>query len=213
MNANTTTTGRVRMSYVHLSKPHANQPGQDEKYSMSVLVPKTDLATKQAIDAAIEAAVQNGITNKWNGTRPAKISTTVYDGDAERPKSGEPFGPECKGHWVINCSARADRPPFVVNEFGQTVIGQDNIAKLIVSGDYGRVNISFYPYNSNGNRGIGCGLNGVQFLEKGEPLGGGVTAEEAFGTPTAPGYTTPADPAFAPGNWGTPAPDYTNPWG
>ena len=50
------TTGEVRLSYVHLFKPYAYQPGQEEKYQVTVLVPKTDTDTMGRINAAIEAA-------------------------------------------------------------------------------------------------------------------------------------------------------------
>lgn len=49
------TTGEVRMSYVHLFKPYAYQPGQEEKYQVTILVPKTDTDTMGRINAAIEA--------------------------------------------------------------------------------------------------------------------------------------------------------------
>ena len=34
------TTGEVRLSYVHLFKPYAFQPGQEEKFSCTILIPK-----------------------------------------------------------------------------------------------------------------------------------------------------------------------------
>ena len=91
------TTGEVRLSYVHLFKPYANEPGQEEKYSVTVLVPKTDVNTMARINAAIEAAKQIGISDKWGGTCPPIIPTPVYDGDGVKPSDGMPFGPECKG--------------------------------------------------------------------------------------------------------------------
>ena len=99
------TTGEVRLSYVHLFKPYANEPGQEEKYSVTVLVPKTDVNTMARINAAIEAAKQIGISDKWGGTCPPIIPTPVYDGDGVKPSDGMPFGPECKGHWVFTAGA------------------------------------------------------------------------------------------------------------
>ena len=55
-NVMNVTTGEVRMSYVHLFKPYAAMQGQEEKYSVTVLVPKTDTDTMNRIQAAIEAA-------------------------------------------------------------------------------------------------------------------------------------------------------------
>ena len=116
------TTGEVRLSYVHLFKPYANEPGQEEKYSVTVLVPKTDVNTMARINAAIEAAKQIGISDKWGGTCPPIIPTPVYDGDGVKPSDGMPFGPECKGHWVFTAGASVDYRPEVVDSMGNPII-------------------------------------------------------------------------------------------
>lgn len=176
------TTGEVRLSYAHLFKPYAAMQGQEEKYSVTVLVPKTDTATMARIQAAIDAAKQKGIADKWNGQCPPIVPTPVYDGDGTRPSDGMPFGAECKGHWVFTTSAKADYPPEVVDAMGNPIINQSEV----YSGMYGRVNVTFYPYAFGGKKGIGCGLGPVQKLRDGEPLGGGhVSAAQAFGTPAA----------------------------
>ena len=105
------TTGEVRMSYVHLFKPYAFMPGQEEKFSVTVLLPKGDADTLARIQAAIEAAKQKGISGKWNGACPPVLPVPVYDGDGVRPSDGMPFGAECKGQWVFTASAKADYPP------------------------------------------------------------------------------------------------------
>lgn len=184
MNAMTVTIGECRASYVTLlqPKPPFNTPNGEPKYSMTVLVPKTNTQAKAQIDAAIQAAIEAGVNSKWNGQRPPMPAICVHDGDGPRPSDGQPFGPECKGHWVFTASSKADRPPFVVDANVQKIINPAEI----YSGMYCNVNISFYAYNNSGKKGIGCGLNGVQKTRDGEPLGGGVTAEEAFGgQPTA----------------------------
>lgn len=191
------TTGRARLSYVHLFKPYAYQPGQEEKFSVTVLVPKNDVDTKARIDAAIEAAKQKGINEKWNGQCPPIVPTPVYDGDGVRPSDGMPFGPECKGHWVFTASAKEDYPPEVVDKMGNPIINHSEV----YSGIYGRVNVSFFPYAFGGKKGIGCGLGPVQKLEDGEPLGGSApTAAQVFGAPqpvqtTQQAYQQPAQQA------------------
>lgn len=191
------TTGEVRMSFVHLFKPYAAMPGQEEKYSVTVLVPKTDVDTMNRINAAIEAAKQKGINEKWNGQCPPVIPTPVYDGDGVRPSDGLPFGPECKGHWVFTASARADYPPEVVDKMSNPIINQSEV----YSGMYGRINVTFFPYAFGGKKGIGCGLGPVQKLRDGEALSGGhVSAAQAFGSPqptaasVQPGYAQPITP-------------------
>ena len=164
------TTDRARFSFVHLFKPYAYQQGQEEKYQVTVLIPKSDVNTKARIDAAIEAAKQKGISEKWNGVCPPIVATPVYDGDGVRPSDGMEFGPECKGHWVFTASAKADYPPEVVDSQGNPIINQSEV----YSGMYGRVNVTFFPYMFGGKKGIGCGLGPVQKLEDGEVLGGSV---------------------------------------
>lgn len=182
-NETNVTTGEVRMSYCHLFKPYAYQPGQDEKYQVTVLVPKTDMDTMKRINAAIEAAKQRGVSDKWNGQMPPICPTPVYDGDGVRPSDGMAFGQECKGHWVFTASAKADYPPEVVDKMGNPIINQSEV----YSGMYGRVNVTFFPYAYGGKKGIGCGLGPVQKLRDGEALGGSMpSAAKAFGTP-APG--------------------------
>ena len=95
------TTGKVRLSYVHLLQPYANVPGQEEKYSCTILLPKSDTETMNRIQAAIEAAKEKGVLTQWNGIQPPVIPVPVYDGDGVRPSDGMPFGDECKGHWVL----------------------------------------------------------------------------------------------------------------
>lgn len=190
MTETAVTTGKARLSYEHLFQPYAHQQNQEPKYSVTILVPKTDIATKSRIDAAIAAATQNGISKCWNGAKPPIVAIPVYDGDGVRPTSGEPFGDECKGCWVFTASSK--QPPQVVDLGLNPIIN----ASEVYSGCYARVNVNFFPYNSNGKRGIGCGLNAVQKLEDGEPLGGGVSVAEAFGAPApaAPAAPAPVQP-------------------
>lgn len=182
----TITTGEARLSYVHLTQPHASMPGQAPKYSVAVLIPKSDVQTKALIDAAVQEATQNGIAGKWGGSAPAMVKTTLHDGDGVKD-NGEAYGDECKGHWVLNCNASESHKPSVVDLQLQPIID----ASEIYSGMYGRVNVNFYPFNFNGRKAIGCGLNHVQKTRDGEALGGGsVSVESAFGAPVAP--TAPA---------------------
>ncbi len=171
------TTGEVRFSYAHLFKPYAAMPGQEEKYSVTILVPKTDTDTMSRINAAIEAAKQKGTADKWGGQCPPVLAVPVYDGDGVRPSDGMPFGTECKGHWVFTASAKADYPPEIVDRMGNPIINQSEV----YSGIYGRVNVTFYPYMFGGKKGIGAGLGPVQKLRDGEPLGGSApTAAQGF---------------------------------
>ena len=90
-------TGEVRLSYVNLVAPRAAQQGAEPRYSVTLLIPKTDVATKAAIDAAMEAAAKDAVAKTWGGVRPPYLKPVIHDGDGVRP-SGVAFGPECKGH-------------------------------------------------------------------------------------------------------------------
>ena len=108
-------TGEVRLSYAALTAPRASQQGGKEKYSVTLLIPKTDTATIADLNASFQAAYDEGVAKKWNGARPTP-KAIIHDGDGLRP-SGVPFGDECKGHWVLTASS-VNKPQ---------VVGIDNV--------------------------------------------------------------------------------------
>ena len=59
-------TGEVRLSYANLTTPRAAQQGGEPKYSVTLLIPKSDAATKADIDAAIQAAANEAMAKVWN---------------------------------------------------------------------------------------------------------------------------------------------------
>lgn len=165
-------TGKVRFSYEHIMAPYANtqnDPNAKPKYSLTVLIPKADTATKARIDAAIKAALQLGVENHRfkDGVPLDRLPTPIYDGDGVRADGYTPFGPECKGAWVLTASCNPDRKPEVVDANGNPILDPTEI----YSGCWGRVSMDFYPYSVPQRTGIGCGLGNVQKLADGEPLG------------------------------------------
>lgn len=202
-------TGEVRLSYAHLDTPHSSNNGGGPKYSATLLIPKTDTATEADIRAAISTAYENGVQNLWKGSRPQMRYPVIYDGDGVRP-SGEPFGDECKGCWVITASSKTK--PQVVHISNVHV---DLLPTDVYSGMYARVTVNFYPYDNSGNRGVGCGLGNVCKTRDGEPLGGKANAESDFASleqPATPavGYGAPAYQPAAPAT-GFGAPVYQQP--
>ena len=130
-------TGKVRFSYVNIFKSRAFQAGQDAKYSVCLLIPKEDKATIKKIKAAVDAAVQDGISSKWGGKKPG-----IVDKD--------------------------------LNE----ILDPDEV----YSGCWGRASINFFPFNTNGNKGVGVGLNNIQKLKDDDRLGAArASAESDFG--------------------------------
>lgn len=83
-------TGEARLSYVNVVTPRAAQQGGEPKYSVTLLIPKSDVATKADIDASIQAAAQEAVSKVWGGVRPPQVRVPIYDGDGVRP-SGVPF--------------------------------------------------------------------------------------------------------------------------
>jgi hypothetical protein len=161
-------TGKVRLSYAHLFKPVALSEDQDPKYSVCLLIPKSDNATLKKINNAVEAAKQNG-TSLWGGKVPNNLKTPLRDGDEERPDQ-----PEYENCYFINASSKT--APGVVDKDVQPILDSTEI----YSGCYARASVNFYPFSKAGNKGIACGLNNVQKIADGDYLGGRSRAEDDF---------------------------------
>ena len=149
--------------------------GSTPKFSVSLIIPKTDTATIEKINRAIKAAYEEGEAKlKGNGKSvPAlsAIKTPLRDGDLERPDD-EAY----KNSYFIN--ANSTTAPGIVDADRQPILDLSEV----YSGVYGRASITLYAFNSNGNKGIACGLNNLQKIRDGEPLGGRSRAEDDFAT-------------------------------
>ena len=158
----------TRFSYFHGWEP-VSINGGTEKYSVSVLIPKDDTETIEAIEKAIDAAIAEGV-GKFGGKKPNKgsLKLPLRDGDIER--DDEAYA----GCYFINANSAS--APGIVDADRQPVIDRSEV----YSGVYGRASINFYAFNSNGNKGIACGLNNLQKIADGEPLGGKSRAEDDF---------------------------------
>ena len=162
------TITKCRVSFVNVWTPKSYNGGP-EKYSVTLLIPKADKASYDRIQKAI-ASAKDAFKQKNGKALPTACKTTLYDGNGTRP-SGEEFGPECKDHWVITVSSN-NKPMLVYPD--KTQITEGNV---IYSGCHCRAIINFYGYDNAGNKGITAGLNGLMFLEDGEPLGGARVTE------------------------------------
>lgn len=160
-------TGKVRFSYLNAWEPKSINGG-DEKYSVSIIIPKSDTKTINDIKAAIEAAKQEGKA-KFGGKIPANLKLPLRDGDIDRPDD-EAY----KSSYFINANSK-DKPQ-IVDKNVKPIMDQGEV----YSGCYGRVSITFFAFNQNGNKGIACGLGNLQKLADGEPLSGRSRAEDDF---------------------------------
>lgn len=180
MNENVTTKvkiGEVRFSYVHIFTPEAAAEGGDKKYSVSLIIPKSNKKLIADIKAAIEAATQAGIASRFDGKRPVNLRSPLRDGDLERADD-EAY----KGAYFINVSSKTK--PGIVKRM--KVNGENKLVEVtneddIYSGCYGFASVNFFAYNNKGNRGIGAGLNNILKTRDGEYLGGRSSAESDFG--------------------------------
>ena len=163
-------TNEVRLSYANVWEPKSINGGT-AKYSCSIIIPKSDTETVEAINAAIEVALNEG-TAKFGGKLPPRgtLKLPLRDGDTERDDDAY------RGCWFVN--ANSTTPPQVVDKYVRPITDHSEI----YSGVYARVSIAFYAFNSNGNRGVACGLGNIQKTRDGEPLGGRTNAAAEFTT-------------------------------
>ena len=175
MNPTKVITGpNTTFSYLNCWDPKAIQGGTP-KFSVSLIIPKSDVKTIEKIKAAIQAAYEEGQSKlKGNGKSvPARstLKTPLRDGDLERPDD-EAY----KNSYFIN--ANSGTAPGIVDADRQPILDRSEM----YSGVKGRASINLYAYNVNGNRGIACGLNNLQKISDGTPLGGKSRAEDDFAT-------------------------------
>ncbi len=163
----------TRWSYANVWEAKSINGGTP-KFSVSLIIKKDD-PTIAKINAAIQAAYEEGQAKlKGNGKSVPPLSaikTPLRDGDLERPDD-----PAYAGAFFIN--ANNQTAPGIVDADRQPILEH----REVYSGVYGRASISFYAFNSAGNKGIACSLNNLQKIRDGEPLGGHSRAEDDFAT-------------------------------
>ena len=168
-------TGKdTRWSYANVWEAKSINGGTP-KFSVSLIIPKTDTVTVQKIKAAIRAVYEEGQAKlKGNGrTVPplTAIKTPLRDGDTERPDV-----PAYAGSYFIN--ANSATAPGIVDADCNPIL----TCSEVYSGVYGRASINFYTFNSTGNKDITYGLNNLQKIRDGESLGGKSSAASDFST-------------------------------
>ena len=169
-NSTKVVTGVVRLSYANVWEP-ASINGSKPKYSVSLIIPKDDKATVDAINRAVENAIKDGAA-KFGGKIPPRgsLKLPLRDGDAERDDEAY------KGSYFVN--ANSTTAPQIVDRQVQPILDRGEI----YSGCFARFSVNFYAFNSNGNRGIACGLGNIQKIRDGDPLGGKTSAADDFAT-------------------------------
>lgn len=164
-------TGVARLSYANVWEPKSINGGT-EKYSVSIIIPKSDTKTLTAINEAIDAAIEEG-KGKYGGKLPNKASLKLplRDGDIDR-ENDEAY----KDSYFLN--ANSITAPQIVDKDVKPILDRSEV----YSGVYARVSINFYAFNTNGNKGVAVGLGNIQKIRDGEPLGGQSSAADDFAT-------------------------------
>lgn len=163
-------TGEVRLSYANVWTPSKQMGSDQEKYSVSLIIPKSDTDTIKAIKAAMECAKEQGKSKKWGGKIPAKLQLALNDGDVDREDHAE-----YANSYFVN--AKSNNKPGIVDINAAPIMDQSEV----YSGCYARVTLNFYPYEVNGNKGVAAGLGNIQKIRDGESLGGSPSrAEDDF---------------------------------
>lgn len=163
-------TGVIRLSYANVWEPKSINGGA-EKYSVSLIIPKSDKKTISEIEKAIDNAIKEG-ASKFGGKIPNKaaLKLPLRDGDLERDDEAY------KDSFFVN--ANSTTAPQIVDTRVQPILDRNEV----YSGVYARVSVNFYAFNSNGNKGIACGLGNIQKVRDGEPLSGRTNAADDFTT-------------------------------
>lgn len=167
--------GPVRLSYLSVFTTKHNENRGENEYSAVLLIPKEPSEFLKEPKEELKGfadAVKRALATKFTGQLPAVWKNPLQDGDKElRSSDGEPKNP---GYWFINVRTGEDRKPKLINGAKQAVTGGWN------SGDWGLVKLSLFGYDQKGNKGVGCGLEAIQFLHKDEALGGSEPTDEGF---------------------------------
>lgn len=170
LNGNRVVTNEVRLSYANVWEPKSVN-GNEPRYSVSIIIPKSDTETIELINQAIDNAITDGVP-KFGGKKPNKktIKLPLRDGDTER--EDEAYADS----YFVNCNSKT----------APQIVGLDRLPITdeteVYSGCFARVSINFYAFNTNGNKGIAVGLGNIQKTKDGEPLGGSrISAASDFG--------------------------------
>lgn len=170
--------GKVRFSYSFLINPKREEENGKitEKYSVCVLIPKEETEIIDAINQAVQTAIDTKPHKDWKGKVPKLLKLPLRDGDAEG-KEDESY----HGCMFFNCSSGmmqdkvTPRKPVVINAQKEPIESED----VFYSGCYGNVSVSAFTFGGK-NPGVGFILNGAQKTKDGERLAGGGNAMEDF---------------------------------
>lgn len=168
--------GEVRFSYVNVFEPNPKAIDSKTgkcKYTCCILIPKTNTEAIKLIEEATAAAAQKGKDDKWNGKIPATIKKPLRDGDLEKADVDSAY----EGMMFLNCSNLRKPGVQVLEDSMRFEASEDDF----YSGCWGAVTLNFYPYDTNGNKGVGVSLGNCIKLRDDDRFGsGGESVDSSF---------------------------------
>lgn len=159
--------GPCRLSYVHVFEKWVPEGEKEGKYSVTILIPKSEKQTLKAINEAIENAKKKAVAAKWDGKEPKKLDIALKDGDE---KEDENFA----GHWYIN--AKSNTRPGIIDRHKAPITDEEEM----YSGVWAYCSVAFFGYKVSGNAGVAAGLNNLMKFKDDEHFGGKQSADSDF---------------------------------
>jgi hypothetical protein len=159
-------TPKFRSTFAFVFEPRET-PNGELKYSTGMIFSKDDLAILRPVAQAIVdvTAKKFGIDwKKW----PKNLKCPIGDGDEERD------GKEWENSWFLNAGSKSK--PGIVDRNLDPIIDREEF----YSGCFARASLTFYAYDTSGNKGVGTGLNNLIKWEDGDRLDGSTSAEDDF---------------------------------
>jgi len=149
----------ARLSFPSLFQK-AEFNGQVGKYEATLLFPKSDTKTYDAIMAGIEATKKDAKIKVGADKLCIKDGDDIeYDGYA--------------GHWAVKASN--GKRPTVINRDKTPLVEEDEV---VYAGCYVNAIIDFWGQNNSYGKRVNANLLGIQFFKDGEAFGdGGKTAD------------------------------------
>lgn len=154
-------------AYPSLFKATKTSFGGEERYRLTLIIPKSDTVTVQKLREAIRRcydAYAEEIEVSFDD-----MKNPLKDGDLKKNKD-----PAFKNCWYLEATSKVN--PQVVDRYGEEIIDPE----VVYPGSIGRASVNFYPYNKGINKGVGCGLRCVKKLRDGKRLGTFASAEADF---------------------------------
>lgn len=168
-NDTTVKTPRALGAYVTLKAPKPGPNGGDAAFSICLLWDKTvDLTT-------IKDAIKAAAVSKWGDKaiemlKAGRLKNPLRDGDVKAEDNSDPM---YKGKVFLNAK-NTNRPGLVDTSRNPVDPGE------VYSGCTFHAALRFFPFDKNGNKGVGCSLQNLMLVSKGKRMDGRKSADAEF---------------------------------